>query len=172
MRTGSDNQVQYKQEHCNQDIIKKLKITAVTFATLQQEKNTQTKSISLFPTESSLQQFFYPPPPPSPPPSFFGIFGNVNSPSLKRRQVNSNYAQMFERTKSNNYLSFIICYKILLFLVDELLQFLHWRQVHLQISVSHKITAYISIFNLFKLIELWSDYQKHINQIILNRITL
>ena len=30
----------------------------------------------------------------------------------------------------------------------------------------------ISVFNLFKLNELWSHYQKHVNQIILNHTTL
>ena len=38
--------------------------------------------------------------------------------------------------------------------------------------VSHDLTAYLSIFNLFKLNELWPYYQKHVNQIILNRTTL
>ena len=38
--------------------------------------------------------------------------------------------------------------------------------------MSHELTAYLSIFNLFKLNELWPYYQKHINQIILNSITL
>ena len=38
--------------------------------------------------------------------------------------------------------------------------------------VSHEVTAYLSIFNLFKLNELWPYYQKHANKIILNRITL
>ena len=33
------------------------------------------------------------------------------------------------------------------------------------ILVSHELTAYLSIFNLSKL---WSYYQKHVNQIILN----
>ena len=42
----------------------------------------------------------------------------------------------------------------------------------LQGLVSHELTAYLSIFNLFKLNELWPYYQKHVNQIILNRITL
>ena len=43
----------------------------------------------------------------------------------------------------------------------------------LQGLVSHELTAYLSIFfNLFKLIELWPYYQKHVNQIILNRTTL
>ena len=37
--------------------------------------------------------------------------------------------------------------------------------------MSHELTAYLSIFNLFKCNELW-PYQKHINQIILNRTTL
>ena len=32
--------------------------------------------------------------------------------------------------------------------------------------------AYLSIFNLFKFNELWPYYQKHVNQIILNHITL
>ena len=38
--------------------------------------------------------------------------------------------------------------------------------------MSHELTAYLSIFNLFKLSELWLYYQKHVNQIILNRIKL
>ena len=38
--------------------------------------------------------------------------------------------------------------------------------------VSHELTAYLSIFNLFKLNELWPYYQKHVNQIILNHTTL
>ena len=41
----------------------------------------------------------------------------------------------------------------------------------LQGLVPHKLTAYFSIFNLFKLNELWSYYQKHVNQIILNCAT-
>ena len=36
----------------------------------------------------------------------------------------------------------------------------------------HELTAYLPIFNLFKLNELWPYYQKHVNQIILNRTTL
>ena len=35
--------------------------------------------------------------------------------------------------------------------------------------MSHELTAYLSIFNQFKLNELWPYYQKHVNQIILNR---
>ena len=42
----------------------------------------------------------------------------------------------------------------------------------LQGLVSHELPAYLSIFNLFKLNELWPHYQKHVNQIILNRTTL
>ena len=42
----------------------------------------------------------------------------------------------------------------------------------LQGLVSHELIAYLSIFNLFKLNELWPYYQKHVNQIILNRTTL
>ena len=38
--------------------------------------------------------------------------------------------------------------------------------------MSHELTVYLSIFNLFKLNELWPYYQKHVNQIILNRTTL
>ena len=34
--------------------------------------------------------------------------------------------------------------------------------------VSHELTAYLSIFNLFKLNELWPYYQKHVNQMVLN----
>ena len=48
-----------------------------------------------------------------------------------------------------------------------------WRsQKLLQGLVSHELTVYLSIFNLFKLNELWPYYQKHVNQIILNRTTL
>ena len=36
----------------------------------------------------------------------------------------------------------------------------------------HELTAYLPIFNLFKLNELWPYYQKHVNQIILNCTTL
>ena len=43
--------------------------------------------------------------------------------------------------------------------------------VSLTVTVSHELTAYLSIFNQFKLNELW-PYQKHVNQIILNRTTL
>ena len=42
----------------------------------------------------------------------------------------------------------------------------------LQGLVCHELTAYLSIFNLFKLSELWPYYQRHVNQIILNHITL
>ena len=42
----------------------------------------------------------------------------------------------------------------------------------LQELVSHELTAYLSIFNQFKLNELWPFYQKHVNQIILNRTAL
>ena len=38
----------------------------------------------------------------------------------------------------------------------------------LQGLVSHELTAYLSIFNLYKLNKLWPYYQKHVNQIILN----
>ena len=34
--------------------------------------------------------------------------------------------------------------------------------------MSHELAVYLFIFNLFKLDELWSYYQKHVNQIILN----
>ena len=34
------------------------------------------------------------------------------------------------------------------------------------------LTAYLSIFNLFKFKEIWPYYQKHINQVILNRSPL
>ena len=37
--------------------------------------------------------------------------------------------------------------------------------------MSHELTAYFSIFNLFKLNELWPYYQKHVNEIILNHTT-
>ena len=42
----------------------------------------------------------------------------------------------------------------------------------LQGLVSHELTAYLSIFNLSELNELWPYYQKNVNQIILNRIIL
>ena len=42
----------------------------------------------------------------------------------------------------------------------------------LQGLASHEFTAYLSIFNQFKLNEWWLYYQKHVNQIILNRTTL
>ena len=42
----------------------------------------------------------------------------------------------------------------------------------LQGLVSHELTVCLSIFNLFKLNELWPYYQKHVNQIILNGTTL
>ena len=42
----------------------------------------------------------------------------------------------------------------------------------LQGWVSHELTAYFCILNLLKLNELWSFYQNHINQIVLNHITL
>ena len=47
----------------------------------------------------------------------------------------------------------------------------YWCQL-LQGLVSQELPAYFSIFNQFKLNELWSYYQKHVNQIILNRTTL
>ena len=40
----------------------------------------------------------------------------------------------------------------------------------LQRLVSHELTAYLSIFKLFKLNELRPYYQKHVNQIILNHV--
>ena len=42
----------------------------------------------------------------------------------------------------------------------------------LQELVSHELTAYLSICNLFKLSELWQYYQNHVNQIILTLTTL
>ena len=42
----------------------------------------------------------------------------------------------------------------------------------LQGLVSHELTAYLSIFNQFKLNELSPYYQRHVNQIILNHTTL
>ena len=38
--------------------------------------------------------------------------------------------------------------------------------------VFHELTAYLSIFNLFKVSELPPYYQKHVNQTILNNVTL
>ena len=40
----------------------------------------------------------------------------------------------------------------------------------LQGLVSHELTAYFYLFNLFKLNESWPHYQKHVNKIILNHI--
>ena len=51
-------------------------------------------------------------------------------------------------------------------------EFLVGSQKLLQGLMSHELTAYRSIFNLFKLNELWPYYQNHVNQIILNRKTL
>ena len=42
----------------------------------------------------------------------------------------------------------------------------------LQELVSPELTAYLTIFNLFKRNELWTYYQKHVSQIILNHRTL
>ena len=56
--------------------------------------------------------------------------------------------------------------------VSFIMSFQRGSQKFLQGLVSHKLTAYLSIFNLFKLNELWPYYQKHVNQIILNRTTL
>ena len=42
----------------------------------------------------------------------------------------------------------------------------------LQGLVSHKLTTYLCIFDLFKLSELCPFYQKHVKQIILNCTTL
>ena len=48
-----------------------------------------------------------------------------------------------------------------------------WRSEKLlQGLVFHELTAYLSVFNLLKLNELWPYYQKHVNQTILNRTTL
>ena len=48
------------------------------------------------------------------------------------------------------------------------------RQISSQGLVSHELTGYLSIFNQFISIfnESWSYYQKHLNQIILDRATL
>ena len=52
-------------------------------------------------------------------------------------------------------------------------EFCQWgSQKLLQGLLSHELTAYLSIFNQFKLNELWPYYQKHVNQIILNHTTL
>ena len=45
-------------------------------------------------------------------------------------------------------------------------------QILLQGLVSHELTAFLSIFNIFKLSELWPCYQKYVNQTILNPVTL
>ena len=42
----------------------------------------------------------------------------------------------------------------------------------LQKLVSHELTAHLSVFNQFKLNELWPYYQKHVNHTVLNRATL
>ena len=41
----------------------------------------------------------------------------------------------------------------------------------LQGLIPHELTAYLSIFNLFKLSELWTYYQKHVNHVILDHTT-
>ena len=46
-----------------------------------------------------------------------------------------------------------------------------WQKL-LQGLVSHELIAYLSIFNQFICNELWPYYQKHANQIILNRASL
>ena len=46
-----------------------------------------------------------------------------------------------------------------------------WQKLLLGL-VPHELTVCFSIFNLFKLNELWQYYQKHIKQIILNHTTL
>ena len=38
--------------------------------------------------------------------------------------------------------------------------------------MSYELKAYLSIFNQFKVNELWPYYQKHVNQIILNSAAL
>ena len=40
------------------------------------------------------------------------------------------------------------------------------------VMVSHELTAYLSVFNLFLTNELWPYYQKDVNQITLNHTTL
>ena len=48
-----------------------------------------------------------------------------------------------------------------------------WRsQKLLQGLLSHELKPYLSIFNQFQLNELWPYYQKHVNQKILNHLTL
>ena len=42
----------------------------------------------------------------------------------------------------------------------------------LQGFLSHGPRAYLSVFNLFEINELWPYYQKHVSQIILNCTTL
>ena len=42
----------------------------------------------------------------------------------------------------------------------------------LQGLISHELTACLSIFKIFKLSGLWPYYQKYVNQIILNHITV
>ena len=41
----------------------------------------------------------------------------------------------------------------------------------LQGLIPHELKAYLSIFNLFKLSELWTYYQKHVNHVILDHTT-
>ena len=79
--------------------------------------------------------------------------------------------------KSESYLeefALIIQFSLIDFSCCHLLwqmSFQWGSQKLLQRLVSHELTAYLSIFNLSKLNELW-PYQKHVNQIILNRTTL
>ena len=46
------------------------------------------------------------------------------------------------------------------------------RVTKIQGLLCHKLTAYLSIINQFKLNELWPYYQTHVNQMILNHATL
>ena len=56
--------------------------------------------------------------------------------------------------------------------ISEVPEYHLLRQISSQGLVSHEITAYLSIFNQFKLNESWPFYQTHLNQIILDRTTL
>ena len=47
-----------------------------------------------------------------------------------------------------------------------------FRKKILQGLVSHELVAFLSIFNLFELDELRPCYEKYLNQVILNSITL
>ena len=82
MKTGVDTNIQWKQEHYGQDVIKSY--SSYICHTLARQ-NTQPNSILSFPTESPLLRIPLPFSNSSiPPPPFLEIFGKINHPPLKR----------------------------------------------------------------------------------------